>query len=340
MRDHREEPRPVNGVHRDTARAKPIPLDGGDAHEPVDLVAVQADDELINALSAGHLVSAPGALGSAADDRVAAVLAAWKVEVDERPIPELVDLDRAVTAVLAGRPRRAPARHLVSVAVAAALVVLTLGGVSITSHSAEPGDALWPVSKVLFGERAGSVEAAVRVVEHIDRAKQALVSGRRTMAERELERAQTALAAVRPEEGHGELAEVQDFLLAKAMETPEGVPADLDAPLTTQPTRPVPPAMAETPDGLQLPAPSATRSQQTAPPAGSVPPVVPNGPPGELAPEIEPPASVPTATEPTAPTTTTPPLPDSGEPRVSVDQPNSTPTPALGEGIAPTTPTT
>ena len=84
-------------------RPRPTPSD-----EPIDLVAVQADDELINALSAG-----PGGVrgrrpaGYDADDRVAAMLAAWRAEVDAEPIPELVDMDPAVAAV---RQRAAPVR--------------------------------------------------------------------------------------------------------------------------------------------------------------------------------------------------------------------------------------
>jgi len=348
MRDNRNEPRPVNGVHRDDARARAVPLDRQDVYDPVDLVAVQADDELINALSAGYPVSAPGLFGYDADDRVAAILAAWKAEVDEDPIPELVDVDQAVAAVLAGRPRKARARHLAPVAAAAAFLVLTLGGVSVTSHSAEPGDVLWPVSRVLFSERAESVEAAARVEDHIDRAKQALVSGKPTMAERELEQAHVDLAAVRPEEGQVELADVQDFLLAKAQETPEGVPADLDAPLASKPTRPVPAGVAADPDVAPLPSSALTKPPVTGS-SGAPPSSTDVG----TAPQLTTDDQVGSESNTTAPTrpTTSPPASDDPNPAVGEQPPSSaanpttsTPTPprteGLGGGAPPPTPTT
>ncbi|WP_214407109.1 anti-sigma-D factor RsdA [Pseudonocardia lacus] len=234
-----------------------------DVHEPVDLVAVQADDELINALSSGLPVVTSTPVGYGSEDRVAAILAAWRAEVDAEPVPELLDVDTAVAAIAAARDsgsslarrRSARARHLAPVAAAAAFLVITMGGVSIGSASAQPDDVLWPISKVLFSERAASVEAADRVQDHIDRAKQALVEGRPDEAAGELQLAQADLGAIRPEEGQVELADVQDFLLAKAAETPPGEIADLTAPLSTQPSRPVPPGVLDPTDPAQpLPA--------------------------------------------------------------------------------------
>jgi hypothetical protein len=257
MREKRHGPRRANGVRPQGARTSAIPLHDPDlvdtdVFEPIDLVAVQTDDELINALSAGFQVSGPGGFGGGfdgdfgSDDRVAAVLAAWKAEVDADPVPELVDLDTAVAAVRAGRPRSARFRHLAPLAAAAAFIVLAAGGVSVGSYSAQPHDTLWPVTQVVFPMKAASVQAASNAQDHIDKAKEALVSGRPDDAARELAQAQADIGAVRPEEGRVELADVQDFLLAKAQETAPGVPADLTAPLATQPTRRVPPAVAAT----------------------------------------------------------------------------------------------
>src|ERR1700716_2367866 len=117
-------------------KTRSISLD--EVGEPLDLVAVQADDELINALAAGMTVSSPGLTGYGPDDRVAAILAAWKADVDVEPIPQIVDVDTAVSAVLAARrPARRP-RRLAPVAAAAAVVVLALGGVSLGSYNAGP----------------------------------------------------------------------------------------------------------------------------------------------------------------------------------------------------------
>jgi Anti-sigma-D factor RsdA to sigma factor binding region len=232
-----------------------------DDDEPVDLVALQADDELINALASGLSVSGGGS-GPDTDDTVAAILASWKAEVDAEPIPDLVDLDTAVATLQAARRPSGRARHLVPVAAAAAGLVILLGGVSLGSYSAQPEDTLWPVAKVLFAERADSVEAAGRVEERIARAKRAIAAGQPALAEQELKAAAADLAVVRPEEGRTELVEVQAFLAAKAEETPPGVPTDPGAPLAGDQTRRVP-------LGAQITSPAARTSEQQSPTVGS-----------------------------------------------------------------------
>ncbi len=254
---------------------RPAPVDLDEAGLP-DLAAVQADDALLDALAAGMRVSPAPRYGTGSgsahfgggdrrygpDDEIADILAAWKAEVDAEPIPELVDLDTAVATVLASsRPSRRLLR-LAPIAAAAALVVIGMGGVTVGSASAEPGSALWPVSKVLFSERASSVEAADRVETHIVKAKVALTQGDPAAASQELKQADTDLGKVRPQEGHEQLADVQSFLAAKAAETQPGTKADLQSPLRHYPTRPVP-----TGAGL---------TQDPDPASGLAPYVIPN----------------------------------------------------------------
>jgi hypothetical protein len=270
--DGQESHEGTNGARITGMNAHPVPID--EISEPVDLVAVQADDELINALAAGLSVSSPGASGYDADDRVAAILAAWKADVDGEPVPELVDVDTAVSTVLAARPPSSRARHLAPVAAAAAFLVLAIGGLSVTSYNAQPDDMLWGVSKVLYSERAESVEAAARVEERIASAKKALVAGQPVLAAEELARAEADLAAVRPQEGQSELAEAQDFLEAKAAETPPGQSVDPAAPLSTQPSRRVPESVRE-------PEPSSSdsaSSSDTSEPRSSATPEPGSGP--------------------------------------------------------------
>jgi hypothetical protein len=270
-----------NGHRPDGMKTRSISLD--EVGEPLDLVAVQADDELINALAAGMTVSSPGLTGYGPDDRVAAILAAWKADVDVRPIPELVDVDTAVSTVLAARRSARRPRRLAPVAAAAAVVVLALGGLSLGSYNAQPNDTLWAVSKVLYSERAQSVEAAARVEQRITNAKQALVAGKPVVAAQELAQAQADLAGVRPEEGRTELAQVQEFLVAKAAETPPGTPTDPGTPLSTQPSRPVPP-------GAAVEAPGAAGTGHPLPWRPSGPEVGPSGTP---TPEATPDPSAP-----------------------------------------------
>ena len=208
------------------------------------------------------------------------MLAAWKAEVDAEPIPDLVDLDTAVATLQAARRPSGRARHLVPVAAAAAGLVILLGGVSLGSYSAQPEDTLWPVAKVLFAEKTESVEAAGRVEERIARAKRAIAAGQPALAEQELKAAAADLGAVLPEEGRTELVEVQDFLAAKAEETPPGVPTDPGAPLAGDQTRKVP-------LGAQITSPAARTSEQQSPTVGSPSP----GSSGSTSPQQERPAA-------------------------------------------------
>lgn len=249
----------VNG-NEITSPIRPIRFDEV-AEEPIDLVAVQADDELISALAAGMSVSAPGVGGYDADDQVAALLAGWRNEVDSEPLPELVDLDTAMaTLQAASRPPGRRGRHLFPLAAAAAMIVFTVGGVSVGAADARPGDTLWGVSRVLYSERAESVEAAERVEIRINEAKDALTRGEPEIAAQALAAAEEDLVGVRAEEGLAELAEVQSFLEAKAAETPQGQPIQPGTPLASDPQRPVPPGAAtETPPAAASePAPAAT----------------------------------------------------------------------------------
>lgn len=225
----------------------PVPRNGtrraGDEYpgeEIIDLFAVRADDELIDALAACASALPVHQVGSGAEDRVSALLAAWKAEVDEDPFPSLVDVDAAVGVIRVGRTGRGRSRYLVPVAVAGAALVALLGGLSIGSYSAQPDDVLWPVSKVLYAERAESVVAAERAEDRIATAKRAIADGDPQTAERVLTAAATDLDGVRAEEGHGELAEVQDFLAAKAEETAPGESSDPGSPLRADPPRKVP----------------------------------------------------------------------------------------------------
>jgi hypothetical protein len=93
---------------------------------------------------------------------------------------------------------------------------------------------------VLFSERAESVEAAVRVSDKIDNAKQALSEGKPEQAAADLAQAQQELSKVRPQEGKDELVDVKNFLVAKAAETPSGVKVNPASPLKVDRGRPIP----------------------------------------------------------------------------------------------------
>lgn len=278
------------------------------ADEPLDLVAVQADDELINALAAGMTVSAPGRHGYDADDKVVAMLAAWKAEVADEPIPQLVDLDTAVAAIESGSSAKRPSsrrRHLIPLAGAAALLVFSIAGVSIGAQSADPGDTLFPVTQVLYKEAADSKVAKAEVQTRIQQVNAKLRSGDTVGAQQDLAALAPLMEQIRPEEGKTYLASEQTFLAAKAAETPPGVPVDPQAPLQNGTPRPKPPV----PEGGQDPVdPSssdpASSTLSTLPPSSSTGGVDPANP----GPETQDPrvAGVPGGDSPAPSTSTSP----------------------------------
>lgn len=198
--------------------------------DPVDLLAIRADDELLDALSSGR-PAGPGFdpgfdprwdAGYTDDQQVLAMLAGWRADVSAEPIPELVSTDEALAAIRAGqRAAAAPRRRLVPVA-AAAVFAIALGTVGVAAHSAQPGDPLWGVSKVMDGNRAKSVEAAYRVDMALSSAQQALAQGRVAEAQAVLASVTPELNQVQDQQRKEELAEKTDNLREVASSTPEG----------------------------------------------------------------------------------------------------------------------
>lgn len=275
----------TNGARHAASPVRPVRFDEL-SDEPIDLVAVQADDELINALASGMSVSLPGRGGYDADDQVTALLAAWKAEVDAEPVPDL-DLDVAASRVrAAGRPQSRRLRLVVPIA-AAAVVAFSVAGVGTAAATARPGDGVaWEIARVVDSERADSVLAAERVEEQIAVAKEALTRGQPEVAAQVLASVEGDLVAVREEEGASELAVLQSFLEAKAAETPPGRPIQPGAPLASDPTRPVPPgAITEGP---------VTRVPQISPPSATTRPSPQTTAPDPAPAEVEqPPVVVP-----------------------------------------------
>lgn len=168
----------------------------GPAQAPVDLAAVQADDALLTTLL--------GAGQEHSGTELARVLVAWRRDVEAEPFGELVDPDDAVAAI--GRyPRRRRRPMLGAVAATAAVVVIVFSGVGLVAKSAQPGDQLWPVTEVLYGDYARSVEAAIAVRAELAAAQGALRAGDPAGARRALDAADRQLPRVGEAEGRAGL---------------------------------------------------------------------------------------------------------------------------------------
>jgi uncharacterized membrane protein YgcG len=224
-----------------------------DAELPLDLAAVRADDDLIEALSAG-LVPPPSGPRDPSDveGELVALLAGWVADVrpesllhppGSQPVAvklitssaaERAEDDEPLAAV--GSP--APARSLLEyedaepvtitrrrphgtrgylLRAAAGLVAIALigSGVVVRSYDAHPGDSLWVVAKVVFPAKSRSVEAATAVSTALNTARVALESGRIGDARAAFQTVQDQLAAVDDAEGRVELAHQRDYLTAQ-----------------------------------------------------------------------------------------------------------------------------
>ena len=228
-----------------------------DADLPLDLAAVRADDDLIEALSAG-LVPPPSGPRDPSDveGELVALLAGWVADVrpesllhppgskpvavqvraadaeptdeDEplaavgspAPVRSLLEFEDAEpVAITRGRPSGARA-YLLRAAAGLAAIALIGSGVVVRSYDAHPGDSLWVVAKVVFPEKSRSVEAATVVSTALNTARVALESGRIDEARAAFQTVQEQLAAVDDADGRAELAHQRDYLTTQLSGSP------------------------------------------------------------------------------------------------------------------------
>lgn len=204
--------------------------DQDDRVDPVEFLAIRADDEVLDGLAAGHpLGLAPAPTPEFADDQqVLALLAQLRAEIDSVGFPELVSVEQASAVIVAGSRESRPRRRLVPVAAAAALVVVALSGVTLAAGQAKPGDALWGVSTVIDGNRAASVEAAYRVDTALADARAALAQGRVADARATLTRVAPDLGRVSDPAQRDTLTRTSRNLIETADQVDEGQPVDTD----------------------------------------------------------------------------------------------------------------
>jgi hypothetical protein len=258
------------GGHRASGGSEGDLVDG-----PVDLAAVRADDALIDALAGG--AGAAGDLdgygfGGTDDDRLAAILAAWRADIEADPMPELVTLDEAADAVAAGHESRdrlrSRGRRRMPFAIAAVAAAVACAGLTVAVHGAMPGDTLWGVSKVFFSERAQNVERVEEVRNRIEAANGALARGDVNQARNELAQANIAIPQVAPEQ-QAPLVKERDRVQTSIENDP--APATR-RPSSSEPTTdPSSPGAGQSGGGSVTESPSTPPAQQPQDPAASSP---------------------------------------------------------------------
>jgi hypothetical protein len=188
-----------------------------DTEEAIDFSLVHADDEFLDALGAAQ----PDPDGTFADDRLAALLLSWRHDVDAEPIRNLVEPKLAVATVRAARAKQRRGPRLVApLAAAAAVLAIAFAGIGLAAQDAEPGDTLWGLARVLYADHARSVEAAQAVRSDLNRAQEALASGKVAEAKSMLDEAKHALPTVASEDGKDDLQAQHAALVAKLPDNP------------------------------------------------------------------------------------------------------------------------
>lgn len=259
---------------------------------PVDLAAVRADDALLDAIAGGALLGGHedvfGRSGQD-DDDLAAILAAWKADIEADPMPELVSLDEAAEAVEAGheaRERRVGrAKRRMPFAVAAAAIAVALAGFTVAVHSAQPGDTMFGLTKVLFSQQADNAQKAQTARVTIDQANTAIRRGDAATAQSLLQSAAGQIQAVQPEDQPALQQQREDALKSLAPAPPAETASPSTAPSSGAPegttardaekrkrSRTPAPQVSPTPEP-QSPAAGPTTAPATGTPRDGNPPV-------------------------------------------------------------------
>lgn len=245
-----------------------------------DLSAISADDALLDALGG----SDPEIADDLGDQELNALLLAWRRDIDSEPLAELVDTDTAITTVKAASMaqrygRRARRRRLlVPVAAAAAVLAIAFTGTSIAARSAQPGDTLWGLTKMLYADHARSVEAASAARTDLQQASIAIAQGNILAAQQALAAAAANLKDVAEEDNLRQLM-AEHRQLTDQLQHPGQVQIP---PPPAAPAKPESPYPSSVPDVSAIPTttptwPSSTTPASTPPSSGtpSSPPTTP-----------------------------------------------------------------
>ncbi|WP_084514178.1 anti-sigma-D factor RsdA [Nocardia acidivorans] len=218
---------------------------------PVDIAAVRRDDALIDAISG----DGPVQTGTTEEYQLAALLANWRAEILDEPMPAGPDLDTIVAAVnqeIGARQARIGAqsgarlRLVRPILGSAAALALIFGGLTAFSYNANPGDPLWRVKEVVFSEQAQSTVVS-RADSDLAQAQELINQGRPEQAKALLESASANVSHVndsgkkddlqdRWQQVLTSLAKVAPDLATSLMPTPPvQVPVTSHVPVTTLP---------------------------------------------------------------------------------------------------------
>ena len=170
---HREQPNngaAINGVTVEAARINGAKLTSTTRINGTKLTSARINGTPINGVARRARLTDPGTAAQTTDDR-----------------PPTDSEQPQHTRPTTGNPRH---KHRRMTAAAVAVGMITgFGGVVFAAADAEPGSLLWPVTRMVYADRAEAIQARVDAEAALDRARRAIDEGRTADAERYLDEA-------------------------------------------------------------------------------------------------------------------------------------------------------
>lgn len=257
------------------------PLDD-DHGRPMDIATLHEDDLLLDRLGRGE--------EPADGDAVASALSQWRAGLPGGDPVDPVDDELLAAAMAALRPPRA-GRVARRSAILSAVAVLAFGTVAVAAEQAEPSSPLWPLTQLMFHDRAEARTAADAAADSVSAARVSIDGGRYDQASRQLDDAEASVARIgagaEADRLHEEIAALRALIPADTGEVP-AAPTD-QVPSSELPRTVLPPTPAESLPPAPAPPSVGPTAVPPVPPAdpGTIeilPPVVSVGP---LLPEVE-----------------------------------------------------
>ncbi|KUI30172.1 hypothetical protein AU196_06110 [Mycobacterium sp. IS-1742] len=270
------------------------------------LPEINQTDRFLDALSTEQPVYS----NDSGEAELAYLLAGWRDEVRQPPMASVVTPRDAAIALDRATTTTARRRFSLAVVGSVAAAVLCLGGFGSVVYGAGPGDPLYGVRTMLFGEQTTTRDDQVALAAQTQMAEvqQLIEQGEWTAAQDKLQTLTTTVAAVGDTSRQQELVDQWQQLSVK-VET-----RDPDA--TVPPNAP-PVVLPEVPSDLPLP---ALLSPDATPPSDSTAPAT--TPPSSTDPSV-PPTTTPPASSTPPPSTSSPPVPSATSPTAPTLAPSS-----------------
>ena len=310
-------------------------------HDP-SLDAVMRTDRFVDALASGARMSPV--------DPLSAMLGGWRDDVRSRPDTQVVTLVQASAAL--AKTQKPPRRNRFGLTAigAAAAAVLCIGGFGAVVYDAGPGDALYGLRSMLFGESTKTRDDAVALAsQQLAQVRQLVQEGNWDEAQQRLVTLSTTVQSVDDVAAQQQLVEQYNALTVQVIErNPEATLPPPGEPLPPLPSSPLTfltvPAIPDSTSTSTSTSTDRRRHRLPTPlPTSTGPLPTPTGPlPTPTGPLPTPTGPLPTATGP-LPTATatvqlpraTTPLPTATAPLATANAPLPTPAAPSPTAIAP-----